>query len=79
MEQTDRLPKGEFMIGAREIAKALKNGVIEKVFVASNCPDNLLSHVSGAEVIKFTGDQRELAARLGKPFPVAMAAMKKTV
>lgn len=79
MEKTDKLPKGEFMIGAREIAKAVKQGSVKKVFIASNCPSNLLEKISDADIIKFSGDQRELAARLGKSFPIAMAGLVKDV
>ena len=77
IEKIDKLPKGEFMIGAREIAKAVKQGLVKKVFIASNCPSTLLEKISDANVIRFSGDQSELAARLGKSFPVAMAGLVK--
>lgn len=75
METTDRLPKGEFVIGAREIGRDVEKGRIKKVFVASNCPQGIVKKFFSAEIIRFSGDQRELAARLGKPFPVAAAGL----
>ena len=77
MQETSKLPKGKFMIGTREISKAVRDNIIKQVFVAANCPEELLKKISGAEIIRFSGDQRELAARLGKPFPVAMAGLEE--
>ena len=64
----------EFVIGAKEIVKAIKAGKIESVLIASNCPDFLAEKIKneGARIEDFSGDQQQLGNKVGKPFPVAM-------
>lgn len=77
METIDRLPDTPATIGAREIAKGIAAGTIKRVVVAANCPEFLLAKVSGATVVRFAGNQKELGTKLGKPFPAAMAGYKE--
>ncbi len=72
METISKLPEKEFVIGAREIAKAAGIGKVNKVIVAKNCPEELIKKISGVAVSMFDGNQDELGTRIGKPFPVAM-------
>jgi large subunit ribosomal protein L30e len=74
METTTKLPDQKGLIGAREIAKAFKAGKIKKVVVANNCPEELIKKLEGERVYMemFSGNQKELGTKLGKPFPVAM-------
>ncbi len=74
MEKIDHLPAKTGVIGPREIIKALQSGKIKKAVVAKNCPDAIITKLqaAGAEISIFSGDQRELGTRLGKPFEVAV-------
>ena len=72
METISKLPDAKGIIGAREIAAAVKQGKVRKVVVANNCPDFLLNKIGKVRVEKFDGNQKELGTKLGKPFAVAM-------
>jgi large subunit ribosomal protein L30e len=72
METINKLPEKDFVIGAKEIAKAAGNGRVNKLIVARNCPEELIKKVSVSDVKMFDGNQDELGTRIGKPFPVAM-------
>ncbi len=72
METISRLPESRGIIGARTIAKAVHDGKVRHVVVASNCPDFLIEKLGKVRVEKFEGNQRELGTKLGKPFAVAM-------
>jgi len=74
MEIVSKLPQGKFILGTREIAKAIKSGSIKNVIVAKNCPDNLIEKIKAGgdiQIQSFAGDQKELGTALGKPFCVA--------
>ncbi|MBI5332702.1 MAG: hypothetical protein HZB65_03960 [Candidatus Aenigmarchaeota archaeon] len=64
----------EFIIGPREIKKAIKAGSVVSVMAAKNCPVKLIEDIKkeGIGVKPFDGDQKELGTRIGKPFPVAL-------
>jgi ribosomal protein L30E len=75
METISKLPdKKEFVIGAREIAKAVDSGKVKTVVIASNCPDFLLAGLEGKNIAieRFEEDEKQLGTKLGKPFPIAM-------
>jgi large subunit ribosomal protein L30e len=77
LETTTRLPSGKAVIGIREIVKSIKAGKSKKVIFASNCPTEIVNKVAEAgnvKMEKFEGDAKELGTKLGKPFPVSMAA-----
>lgn len=69
----------EFVIGTKEILKAIKAGKIESVMMAANCPDFLAEKIksTGTQIEDFSGDQQQLGNRVGKPFPIAMAGRLK--
>lgn len=76
METVDKLPEGSVVVGARQIAKAVKAGNVKKVFFAQNCPQWLIEKITAAgsaEAFQFAGDEKELGTRLGKAFPAAAA------
>lgn len=64
------------IIGTREVIKAIKNGVVKKVLIASNCPEFIIKQFenmkSGVVIEKFAGDQSQLGTKVGKPFPIAV-------
>jgi ribosomal protein L30E len=74
METITKLPEKKGLVGAREIAKAVRAGKIKHVVVAANCPESLLGRFSdtGVKMEKFDGDESQLGTKLGRPFPVAM-------
>ena len=74
METTSKLPMGKAVIGTKEVLKSLNEGKTKKVIVSSNCPEFLLNKLKGHKVEKFEGDSKELGTKLGKPFPVSVAA-----
>ena len=75
---TSRIPEKKGVVGAREIAKAAKEGKIRHIIIASNCPDFLVARLegTGARIERFDGDEQQLATKLGKPFPIAMAGFE---
>jgi ribosomal protein L30E len=76
MEIVNKLPdRKQFVIGTREIAKAVQAGKLKRVIIASNCPDYLIdkfTDMKGVLLEKFFEDESQLGTKLGKPFPVAM-------
>ena len=75
MEIISKLPdKKQWIIGTKEIAKALKDGKIKKIVIASNCPDFLVEKLGNTDVSieRFSEDESQLGTKLGKPFPIAM-------
>lgn len=72
VETITKLPDKKGMIGAREIAAAVKAGKVKKVIIADNCPDSLIEKIGKVHLERFDGNQRELGTKLGKPFAVAM-------
>ena len=72
MEKIQKLPEGKFVIGAREIKKAISEGKVKKVVVANNCPDFLVERIGKVGMQQFEGDQKDMGTKLGKPFAIAM-------
>ena len=68
---------GKFIIGFRQVKKALKNGLLERVLVAGNAPSFIKNEFKDAE--KFKGDSIKLGTYVGKPFPVAVVGVTKKV
>ena len=70
------------IIGTKEVMKALKGGKIKKIIVAKNIPDSTesdLEHyrkVSGIETERFNGTGKQLGIFCGKPFGIAVMAIK---
>ena len=79
MDVVERLPSANGTIGVREIQKGVASGAVKHVFVAKNCPDWLISKISGsgAKLEQFAGNERELGTALGKQFAVAMVGFKE--
>ena len=72
LETIQKLPEGKFVIGVKEIKKAIGEGKIKKVVVASNCPDFLIEKLGKIDMQRFEGDQKNMGTKLGKPFAIAM-------
>jgi ribosomal protein L30E len=73
METINTLPAAKYIIGTKTIAKGIKSGKIKTVVVSKNTPKALIDKLNSKNVkIKFfAGDEREMATKLGKPFPIA--------
>lgn len=69
---------GKVILGERETLKAVRNGDVKRVIMASNCPPAFkeeLAHcakVSGVQVYEYHGSSLELGSVCGKPFVVSM-------
>ena len=77
MNTIEKLPEGNIVIGTKEVIRAAKAGKVKIVVVASNCPQFLIDKVEKetegkVEMKQFSGDQKDLATRLGKPFAIAL-------
>lgn len=68
---------GNAVLGTKRTVKLLRNGKLQRVVAAKNCPkptrDTLksLAAVSGTPVEEFSGSSTELGALCGKPFSIA--------
>jgi len=71
------------VLGYRESMKLIKTGSAEKVIVASNIPKDMDAEIrhnakSGElQVETFDGSSKDLGTACGKPFPVAVMAIKR--
>ena len=71
------------IIGTRNVLKSIKTGELESVVLASNCPDEVkkdvihYSKVGGTTVNEFNGTGKDLGTFCGKPFSIAVLAIKK--
>lgn len=77
MTEITKLPKGEYIIGPKEILKSINSKDIKEIIVANNCPEKLKEKIPKKIKTKtFSGNQQELGTKIGKPFPVAMVGFK---
>jgi len=78
----DAVNEKKIIIGSKQTIKNLKLKSIKKVFVASNCPENLkkdinyYSKLTGIKVENFDGTAKQLGIFCGKPFSIAVLAIK---
>jgi len=70
------------IIGSKQTIKNLKLKNIKLAVLASNCPDNIkkdvdyYSKLTGIKVEKFDGTAKQLGVFCGKPFSIAVLAIK---
>jgi len=75
--------EGKLVYGTKVTEKSFKNGTAKKVFVAANCDDLSLRKIqyyaklAGVDVVKMELENSDLAEKLGKPFLVTMALVRK--
>ncbi len=76
-----KVQAGEAIIGTERVMKALKEGRIQTVYVASNCPatvkGNLLQYagLSGAEVLDLEMTNEELGVFCKKNFFIVLVGL----
>lgn len=73
METISAIPSGKFIIGSSKIAKEIKKGRIKSVVIANNTPIVIIEKFQkkGIVVKMFSGNEKALATKIGKPFPIA--------
>ena len=79
-----KIKDNKVIFGAERTIKLLKNGEIEKVIIASNCPNEFKEKINyykkineNLKVFESDLDREELGKILGKPFLVAVVGVKK--
>jgi len=71
------------IFGAKVAEKSFKNGVAEKLFVASNCDEFSLSKlehygkISGVDIVRLSLDKDEVSQKLVKPFQISVMTVVK--
>ena len=68
---------GEVTFGASQAKKAIASKKGKLIVIASNCPASELKEQKGVPVLEFPGNNRELGAACGKPFPVSVVTVIK--
>ncbi|MEK6860359.1 MAG: ribosomal L7Ae/L30e/S12e/Gadd45 family protein [Nanoarchaeota archaeon] len=77
------LKKKNIVFGTNKTIKELKNGKIERVYMSSNCPNNVrsdilyYSKIAGIKVIELKENNEELAVICKKPFSVSILSLLK--
>ncbi len=79
-----KMKDNKVVFGTDQTLKLLKNGKIEKVVIASNCPEDTKLKINyytklndEIEVYESNLDREELGKTLGVPFLVAVVSIKK--
>lgn len=62
---------GKVFIGQEQSIKAIKNDKAKLVIIANNCPKEFLKKIEKVSIYKFKGNNVELGAVCGKPFPIS--------
>lgn len=82
-EIKDAIKEGKLLIGSEKIFKEVKQGSVNTVIHASNCPEtskrdlNYYSKHFGIELKRFNGSSVELGELCGKPFNILLVGIKK--
>jgi large subunit ribosomal protein L30e len=67
---------GDVRFGLAEAKKSVKSGEAKMVVVASNCPEKEAFEGSqNIKMLEFKGNNLELGAACGKPFPISALAI----
>jgi large subunit ribosomal protein L30e len=81
-ELRNALNEKKVIIGSKQSMKNLKLKNVKLVIVANNCPENIkkdidyYSKLTGIKVEKFDGTAKQLGVLCGKPFSIAVLAIK---
>ncbi|MCS7093878.1 MAG: ribosomal L7Ae/L30e/S12e/Gadd45 family protein [Candidatus Aenigmarchaeota archaeon] len=74
----EALKENKAILGYREVLKFIRNNNVELVVLAKNTPEkikNIILH-SNVAVEIFDGSSKEMGTLCGKPYPVAVIAIK---
>lgn len=81
-ELRDAVNEKKVIIGSKQTIKNLKLKSIKSVVVVSNCPESIkkdigyYSKLTGIKVENFEGTAKQLGVFCGKPFSIAVLAIK---
>ena len=81
-ELRNALKEKNIIIGSKQTVKYLKLKNVKIVVVANNCPENVkkdieyYSKLTGIKVENFDGTAKQLGVFCGKPFSIAVLAVK---
>ncbi|MBU0898834.1 MAG: ribosomal L7Ae/L30e/S12e/Gadd45 family protein [Nanoarchaeota archaeon] len=79
----DAIKEKKIVIGSKSVIKNVKNNLLNSVFYAENCNEDLLaqlkhySKISGVEIKKFDGTSENLGELCAKPFNILVIGIKK--
>ena len=77
------IKEGKVIIGTERTVKALKRGKIAKVFLTSNCPEDVsedieyYSRLAKAKVVRLKHPNTELGVICKKPFAISVLSFLK--
>jgi large subunit ribosomal protein L30e len=78
------LEAGNVIIGTKQVMKNIKNGKVEYVLYAQNCPAEIKTDllrnakIANVQVEEFNGTGKQLGIFMAKAFPVAVIGVKKS-
>jgi large subunit ribosomal protein L30e len=81
-ELRDAIKDNSIVIGNKQTIKSLKAKSIKSVVVATNCPESMkkdieyYSKIAGIKCEVFDGTAKQLGVLCGKPFSIAVLAIK---
>lgn len=73
----------KIIIGTDETVKELKKGNLVKIFLSSNCPEDVKTSIeeyaelTGTEVVQLAYPNDEFAVLCKKPFPISLVGIMK--
>ena len=79
----EALKEKKVLLGKNSTVKALKKGGLKSVFLANNCPKDILkemeyySKISKTELEEFGDSSPKLGQLCGKPFSITVIGIKK--
>jgi len=83
MEEIRKLLESDkLLIGTDRSLKALKLGKLEKIYISSNCPDDVKEtidrYANGTEIINLEVPNEELGVICRKPFLISVVSVLKS-
>jgi len=81
-ELRNALNENKVIIGSKQTIKNLRLKNVKLIILASNCPENIKKDIdyyskqTGIKVDKFNGTAKQLGVFCGKPFSIAVLAIK---
>lgn len=81
-ELRNALNDNKVIIGSKQTIKNLRLKNVKLIILASNCPENIKKDIdyyskqTGIKVDKFNGTAKQLGVFCGKPFSIAVLAIK---
>ena len=81
-ELRNAIKENNVIIGTEQTIKGLKSKSVKSVVIANNCPENTrkdieyYSKLTGIKFESFDGTAKQLGTFCGKPFSIAVMAIK---